>query len=97
MAAAQRVQFKFRTTAPVQKRDALIKQLVQPLATDIRPLFPTAIDPELATVYRAVTLSPEAARELIKRLARHPSIEFAEPEAARTLKPALSGSGRHKI
>ena len=97
MATAPPVHFKFRTTIPVRRRKILIKQLASPFATEIKPLFPQATDPELATMYRAITPSPAAARDLLKRLAGHPSIEFAEPEASRTLKATGGGSGRSKI
>jgi hypothetical protein len=80
-----KINFKFHKHATPASRNAVLSELKSHGATAVRPLFPEALDQELATMYIAETADDASSQLLIKHLNGSKAIDFAEPQARRKL------------
>ncbi len=80
-----RLEFKFRESAPPDRRKRVVEEVTKLGAKKVEPLFPDERDPELASLYKAEGVPDELAETVVSTLDRHEAVEFAEPTPERKL------------
>lgn len=80
-----KLQFKFRDSASEAQRQAVIERLLSNGARDVRRLFPSERDKELAALFVADVEDERQGQQLLRLLAKLRDVEFAEAEAKRKL------------
>ena len=79
-----KLQLKLAESSDERERFGVIEVLEKLGASDVRRLFPTEENPQLASLYVAV-LPAEIVGTAISQLRSHPAVEFIEEQPTRKL------------
>jgi hypothetical protein len=80
-----RLDFKFRESAPPDRRKLIVDEVAKLGAKKVEPLFPDEQDPELASLYKAEGVPDELTDTVVSTLDQHDAVEFAERTPERKL------------
>lgn len=79
-----RLLFKFKERAQPHERERVLARLREQGAGAVEPLFPNASEPELTSMF-VIDTDDDAAAQLLRRLKRTKTVEYAESELRRKL------------